>query len=103
MRIPATGRGERAGLGGGSHAGDTRAKQEIRVLASGSPAGHTEAVKSRPKLSGAPLAYTLAKVEGTADPYQAFGKSLWSDGRAVAATLKELVFLRSSIVNRCAT
>lgn len=67
------------------------------------PPGTLRPVKSRPKLSGAPLAYTLAKVEGTADPYQTFGKSLWSEGRAVAATLKELVFLRSSIVNRCAT
>jgi hypothetical protein len=60
-------------------------------------------MKSRPKLSGAPLGYTLARVEGTADAYTAFGKSLWSDQRFVSAALKELVFLRSSIVNECPT
>lgn len=60
-------------------------------------------MKSRPKLSGAPLAYTLAKVEGTADPYQTFGKRLWADERTVPVTLKELIFLRTSIVNRCET
>ncbi len=57
----------------------------------------------RPKLAGAPLSYTTAKVEGTAEPYAAFGKALWSDDRAVSATLKELMFLRSSIVNHCHT
>jgi hypothetical protein len=60
-------------------------------------------MRSRPKLSGAPLAYTLSKVEGTADAYGAFGTALWADERAVTAALKELVFLRSSIVNRCPT
>lgn len=60
-------------------------------------------MKSRPKLSGAPLAYTLAQVEGTADPYQSFGKNLWAEDRDVSAVLKELVFLRSSIVNQCPT
>lgn len=60
-------------------------------------------MKMRPKLSGAPLAYTLALVEGTTDPHAAFGKALWSDERAVSATLKELVFLRASIVNDCPT
>lgn len=60
-------------------------------------------MKSRPKLSGAPLAYTLAQVEGTADPYKSFGAALWSDEQSVSAALKELVFLRSSIVNECHT
>ena len=58
---------------------------------------------TRPKLSGAPLAYTLAQVEGTGDAYRAFGAALWADERAVPAALKELVFLRSSIVNQCPT
>ncbi len=57
----------------------------------------------RPKLSGAPLAYTLAQVEGSAEPYKSFGSALWSDEQAVPAALKELVFLRSSIVNECPT
>ena len=60
-------------------------------------------MKIRPKLSGAPLAYTLAQVDGTADNYNAFGKALWADERALSALLKELVFLRSSIVNACPT
>lgn len=60
-------------------------------------------MKMRPKLSGAPLAYTLAKVEGTTDPYTSFGKALWSEERAVPARLKELVFVRCSIVNDCPT
>jgi len=59
-------------------------------------------MKSRPKLSGAPLAYTLAQVEGT-EIYSDFGKALWSDDREIPATLKELVFIRTSIVNECPT
>lgn len=57
----------------------------------------------RPKLSGSPLGYTLYQVDGLGDDYPAFGKALWSDERAVAATFKELVFLRSSVVNACPT
>jgi hypothetical protein len=60
-------------------------------------------MKSRPKLTGAPLGYTLALVEGTETHYKTFGSELWSDEQDVAATLKELVFLRSSIVNECPT
>ena len=60
-------------------------------------------MKSRPKLSGAPLAYTMARVDGTADPYQGFVRALWADAAAVPAALKELVFLRASIVNQCPT
>jgi len=56
----------------------------------------------RPKLSGAPLGYTLALVDG-AEVYKDFGKAIWSDNGAVPATLKELVFMRSSIVNECPT
>lgn len=60
-------------------------------------------MQSRPKLTGAPLAYAMWKVDGTRDPYGDFGRSLWADGRAVAPRLKELVFLRTSIVNECHT
>lgn len=60
-------------------------------------------MKSRPKLSGAPLAYALAQVEGTAAPYASFGSSLWSAEGAVSEALKELVFLRTSTVNECDT
>jgi len=60
-------------------------------------------MKIRMKLSGAPLGYTLAQVEGTSAPYKAFGEALWSNDTAVPVRLKELIFLRSSIVNRCPT
>lgn len=60
-------------------------------------------MKIRLKLSGAPLGYTLALVEGTSDSYKAFGKALWSDEQSIPAQLKELVFLRSSLVNECPT
>jgi alkylhydroperoxidase family enzyme len=57
----------------------------------------------RPKLSGAPLGYTLALVEGTGGAYKSFGEALWSDERAISARVKELIFLRCSIVNECPT
>lgn len=60
-------------------------------------------MQSRPKLTGAPLGYALWKVEGTRDPYGTFRRALWADDRAVAPRLKELVFLRTSIVNECHT
>jgi len=60
-------------------------------------------MKVRFKLSGAPLAYTLALVEGAPAPYKQFGTALWSDEGAIGATLKELIFLRTSIVNECDT
>ncbi len=59
-------------------------------------------VNIRPKLSGAPLGYTLSLVEGT-EVYKEFGKALWSDDGAIPATLKELVFIRTTIVNDCPT
>lgn len=60
-------------------------------------------MKIRYKLAGAPLGYTLAKADGTAGPYGDFGATLWSDERLVSAVLKELLFLRCSIVNECPT
>ncbi|MGZ0220647.1 MAG: hypothetical protein ACKVIY_16730 [Acidimicrobiales bacterium] len=57
----------------------------------------------RPKLSAAPLGYTLTKVDGAAEAYKAFGTALWSDEAAVPVRLKELVFLRTSMVNQCLT
>ena len=61
------------------------------------------AMKSRPKLSGAPLGYTVSLVEGTAESYKAFGKALWSEDRSVPARLKELIFIRTTIINQCPT
>lgn len=66
-------------------------------------ANSLDSMNIRPKLTGAPLAYTTWLVDGTADHYAAFGKALWSDDQEVSPALKELVFLRSSIVNECPT
>jgi len=60
-------------------------------------------MKPRLKLSGAPLGYTLALAEGTSDPYKEFGAALWAETLAVSLDLKELIFLRSSILNQCPT
>lgn len=60
-------------------------------------------MKIRPKLAAAPLGYTTYRVDGTAEHYRAFGTALWDDDRAVSAALKELVFLRCSIINECRT
>lgn len=60
-------------------------------------------MKIRYKLSGDPLAYTLAKVEGTQPQYKGFATNLWAEDLAVAPALKELVFLRTSIINACPT
>jgi hypothetical protein len=60
-------------------------------------------MKIRPKLSAAPLGYTLTKVDGAADAYKAFGSALWSDESAVPLRLKELIFIRTSMVNQCST
>lgn len=60
-------------------------------------------MKIRPKLSELPMSYTLAQVDGTTDSYMAFGKALWADDGATSGRLKELVFIRSSIVNQCPT
>lgn len=60
-------------------------------------------MKARPKLTAAPMAYTMHLVDGTADPFRAFGVSLWADERAISPRMKELVFVRSSIVNQCPT
>ena len=73
------------------------------VLATAVSAGHTRAMKVRVKLSGAPLAYTMALVEGTGDHYKAFGAELWSEARTISLTLREVLFMRTSIVNQCPT
>lgn len=65
--------------------------------------GHTETMKVRVKLSGAPLAYTLALVEGTNEPYKAFGKEVWSEERGISLALREMLFMRTSIINQCPT
>lgn len=60
-------------------------------------------MKIRPKPAREPLGKTLQMVEGTRPAYASFGTAVWSEDGAVPATLKELVFLRTSIVNQCPT
>jgi len=61
-------------------------------------------MKTRIKLAGSPLGYTFAQVDGPGDHYTAFSKKLWAEeGRAVPTIVKELIFMRSSIVNQCPT
>lgn len=59
-------------------------------------------MKQRPKLSVSPLGYALSFVEG-AEVYKDFGEALWSEAGAIPATLKELVFIRSTVINDCPT
>lgn len=60
-------------------------------------------MKTRIKLSGAPLAYALALVGDSREKFASFSTEIWSDDQVVPAALKELVFLRTSIVNQCPT
>lgn len=60
-------------------------------------------MKIRPKLNVSPLGYTLYRVDGSADPLNGFSKTLWAENREVSLRLKELVFMRCSIINHCDT
>jgi hypothetical protein len=50
----------------------------------------------------APNGYVLALV-GAAEAFTAFVAALWNDAKTVTQRQKELVFLRTSIVNHCDT
>ena len=58
---------------------------------------------TRPKVREAPYGYTLTLVPGARDGVSAFSQAIWSEDGTVPATTKELVFLRTSHVNRCPT
>lgn len=58
---------------------------------------------NRPRVREAPYGYTLTLVPGARDGAAAFSKAIWADEGAVPGTTKELVFLRTSFVNRCPT
>jgi AhpD family alkylhydroperoxidase len=57
----------------------------------------------RPKVRPGPYGYTLTLVPGAREGAAAYSSALWSDDGAVPGITKELVFLRTSHVNRCAT
>ena len=58
---------------------------------------------ARPKVREAPYGHTLTLVPGAREGAAALSKALWADDGALSAVTKELVFLRTSIVNRCPT
>ena len=57
----------------------------------------------RPRLREAPYGYTIGLVPGLRETLGAFGDTLWHPDGRVSRRAKELVFLRTSIVNRCET
>lgn len=61
----------------------------------------SESVRAR--VREAPFGYALALVPGAKEGQAKVSEALWSAEGAVPERLKELVFLRTSIVNRCET
>jgi alkylhydroperoxidase family enzyme len=58
---------------------------------------------ARSRLRAAPYGYTTGLVPGVAEAAAALRDALWDPAGAVSARLKELVFLRTSVVNQCET
>lgn len=56
---------------------------------------------SRLRVRETPYGRALAAVPGAKDALAAFSAALWSEDGATPLTTRELVFLRTSIVNRC--
>ena len=58
---------------------------------------------TRPRVREAPFGYTLTIVPGAKDALAGFTSAVWDPDGAVPERTKELVFLRTSLVNRCET
>lgn len=58
---------------------------------------------ARPPLREAPYGYTVSLVPGAAEALAGFVDTLWKPSGTVTQRVKELVFLRTSIVNQCHT
>jgi AhpD family alkylhydroperoxidase len=56
---------------------------------------------TRPRVREAPFGYTTTLVPGAKEALTAFSAAVWNEEGTVPAKTKELVFLRTSIVNRC--
>ena len=56
-----------------------------------------------PTLREAPYGYTLRLVPGAPQAVEQLGAALWNPDGAVSPRVKELVFLRTSLVNKCET
>ena len=55
-----------------------------------------------PKLHEAPNRYMFSLI-GAGEAFSAFVTALWNPAGAISERQKELVFLRTSLVNRCET
>ena len=58
---------------------------------------------TRPKVREAPYGYTLTLVPGARDALTGVTGVLWDPDGAASERTKELVFLRTSLVNQCET
>ncbi len=57
----------------------------------------------RPRVREAPYGHTLTLVPDAQDAFAAVTRALWDPAGAAPERAKELVFLRTSIVNLCDT
>lgn len=56
---------------------------------------------TRPRVREAPFGYTTTLVPGAKEALAEFSGAIWSPEGSVSEIAKELVFLQTSIVNRC--
>jgi len=54
-----------------------------------------------PRVREAPFGYTTTLVPGAKEALAAYSAAIWSDEGTVPPRTKELIFLRTSIVNNC--
>lgn len=59
--------------------------------------------RARSQLREEPFGYTVTLVPGVNEVVAGLRASLWNPAGAVSEQTKELIFLRTSIVNRCET
>lgn len=57
----------------------------------------------RARLREAPFGHVLTLVPGAKEAQTSLSAALWDAGGSVSERVKELIFLRTSIVNRCET
>lgn len=58
---------------------------------------------SQPRVREAPFGYVQTLVPGVKEALASLSAALWHPDGSVPERLKELVFLRTSIINRCET
>lgn len=63
--------------------------------------GANGAEAAGPRLRQAPFGYTVTLVPGVKEAAGGLSRALWDPESEVSPKTKELVFLRSSIVNHC--